>query len=199
MRHPNQDPKPLQHPCPETVVNGTAKQRWGFSGKPLEQSDVDALTKKGVDWERDIMPDGRLKHPKFRLRRNQNREAALTKEYPSSSPEFLQSLWDEYQKLPEDGRPEYFEWAAVRTRKEQFDTLWRIACKSKRDSERTRALMTLLEFSKTKPKQTIENINAQPVAATPEQILEVFKTVFLPGVQDADRAIAELLNQVPKQ
>src|SRR3970040_880462 len=66
-------PKPLQEPCAETTANGVTKKHWGFGGQPLYQHDVDALTKKGVDWEKDIMPDGRLKHPKYRLRRIANR------------------------------------------------------------------------------------------------------------------------------
>lgn len=70
----SRDPKPLQYPCPVTrTPDGVEKQRWGFSGTPLEQSDVDALSAKGVRWwcgklddvEGDLMPDGRLKFPKY--------------------------------------------------------------------------------------------------------------------------------------
>lgn len=198
--------KPLAEPCPVTrTPDGVEAKRWSYLGKALLQDDVDRLSAKGVDWKKDIMPDGRLKLPKFRLRRLHNRAAALeaTCKIPTNvhSKEFLAALWQDYQNLPDDPKPDYLEWAAQRTRKEQFDNLVRVAFNGKRDGDRIKATATLLEFSKTKPKQVIENLAAQPTAATPEQILDVFKVIYLQGMppEQADKAIADLLAQVPKQ
>lgn len=154
--------KPLQEPCPETTVNGVSKKRWGYSGKILYQDDVDRLTAKGVDWELDIMPDGRLKFPKYRQKRLRNRDAALkaANDNPKhcGNKEFQERRWQEYLKLPEP-RPDYFEWASQYSRREQFDALERILFNSRRDSDRIKASATMLEFSKSKPKQVVEQIN----------------------------------------
>lgn len=174
-------PKPLADICPETVANGVSRKRWGFGGQALVQDDVDALTAKGVDWDKDIMPDGRLKHPRFRLRRNKNRTDALARSMADPnhvhSPEAQQARWEEYQKLP-DPKPDYFEWASQYSRREIYDNLERIAFSAKRDSDRTKAAAAILEYSKSKPKQIVENVNPEVRPATPDELLTAVATIF---------------------
>ena len=157
-------PKPLQEPCPETTANGVSKKHWGFGGQPLYQHDVDALTKKGVDWEKDIMPDGRLKHPRYRLRRIANRTFAneAAKEYTS---EETADLKNRYDALPEP-RPPFFQWAAQQEVYLHYLNVKRISMHAKRDSDRIKAYSLLLEHGLAKPKQIVE----QQVAHTEEEV-----------------------------
>lgn len=154
----------------EPDVHGTGK--WNFSGKNLPKNEVEALTKKGVDWTLDIMPDGRLKHPRFRRFRIANRAKAL-RAVAIISAEGREERWAEYQALP-DPKPDYCEWAAQRDRRTHFDAIERIAMHSKRDSDRIKALSTIFEYTKTKPKTISEVLNkvedAQDVSL--EKILE---------------------------
>ncbi len=138
-------------------------------GKNLAPEEVEALTAKGVDWEKDLMPDGRLKHPRFRLRR-------YRKPPQFTIPQLMERdglRRQRYDALPEP-RPDYFEWAAQETRKDQFAQLERDAFCSTRPIDRAKALGTLLEFSKSKPKQTIgvETAPATDVDWDADKIIE---------------------------
>ena len=154
----------------EPDVHGTG--RWTYLGKNLHPVEVEILTEKGVDWTLDIMPDGRLKHPRFRRFRIANRAKAL-KANVHRSVERGDERWAEYQAL-HDPKPDYCEWAAQRDRRIHFDALERVAMHSTRDSDRIKAISTIFEFTKTKPKQSMEVLNkvedAQDVSL--EKILE---------------------------
>ena len=138
--------KPLQ---PDTYGTG----RWTYNGKNLAPYEVETLSLKGVDWEKDLMPDGRLKHPRFRFHRKKKmygwHEHTRTELRENDAARRIR-----YDLLPEP-RPDYFEWAALETRKEQFAQLERDAFCADRATDRLKAISTLLEFSKSKPKQTI--------------------------------------------
>lgn len=191
--------KPLQEPCPETLANGVIRKRWGFSGKILNQQDVDNLTAKGVDWDEDTMPDGRLKHPKFRMRRIANRagaiEAANQNPNHRGNKQNQQRRWEEYQRLPEP-RPDYFEWASQHSRRELYDCLERIAFNSKRNGERIKAAASILEFSKSRPKQVIENqVVPQEVEVNPENLIKAVSIIFGKDVE----YLKQVLQPEPKE
>lgn len=137
----------------EEDVHGTGK--WNFRGKNLSPEEVERLTKeRGVDWEKDVMPDGRLKLPKFRRKWYKS-----TVREPSIAQDDLQALqearWKEYQVLPEPRR-DYLEWAASRARRQQFDILEDIALNAGKTADRIKAVQSILEFSKSKPKTQVE-------------------------------------------
>lgn len=133
-------------------IHGTG--RWTFSGKNLAPYEVERLTAKGLNWAMDVMPDGRLKLPKFRSDVKNKRAygfAAMAVELQQEA----QDYWEAYQNLPEP-RPDYLEWAAQQDRRRQFERLRLYAFTSKRESDRIKAMGLLLEFSKSKPKQQLE-------------------------------------------
>jgi hypothetical protein len=149
----NANLKPLQED-----IHGTGK--WNFSGKNLPPDEVQALADKGVDWEKDIMPDGRLKLPKFRNR--WRKSTVLEPTVAEGDLETSQKArWEEYQAL-EDPKPDYFEWASQRDRREQYDGIEDIFKNAGRASDRLKALALMLEFSKSKPKQVHEVSEATP-------------------------------------
>ena len=178
--------KPFEGPSPTGFYN--------FNGKPLEQEEVDKLRASGVRipekpfaWnpeikksegyvsaEWDIMPDNRLKDTKFRKKRLDNRKAALKASLDDPNhvhnPAYQQARWDAYQALPEP-KPDYFEWAAQYNRREMYDNLERIAFNSTRDSDRTKAALAILEFSKSKPKAIVETISSDVRPATPDELI----------------------------
>lgn len=119
-------------------------------GKNLAPEEVEALTLKGVDWEKDLMPDGRLKHPRFRFHRHAQRQ----KFTPQQLLDRDADRRIRYDALPEP-KPDYFEWAALESRRDQFAQLERDAFCANRPSDRLKAINTLLEFSKSKPKQVV--------------------------------------------
>ena len=162
---------PLEEPCLETVVNGVSKKRWAYRGFSLLQDDVDRLTKKGVDWERDIMPDGRLKSTRFRLKRINNRRKALAAAAADTKVE-TDELKTRYDALPEP-RPPYFQWAAQEEVSIHYESVKRIAMHSVRDSDRIKALSVLLEHGLAKPKQTLAVEQKESGAEIPaEKFLE---------------------------
>lgn len=167
--HPKRESnlKPLQPP-PTEGFSGY----WGYAGKPLTDLDVKNLRAKGCIFaahpDGDLMPDGkRLKHPRFRLRRP--KESIIE---PSLSHKQLRrieaKLEEEYRSLPEP-RPDFFEWAAERERPELYNQLRSIAFRSKRPDHRLKAINTMLEFSKSRPKQVHE---VSGVADEPELTAE---------------------------
>ena len=84
-------------------------------------------------------------------------------------------LWKEYDKL-QLPKPDYFEWAAQASRREQFNEVHLTFMTAKSPSDRIRALTLLMEFSKSKPKQQLEvssgdEANAAPI--TPEEIIRL--------------------------
>ena len=168
--------KPLAEDCPETTANGVSRKRWGFGGQALTQQDVDNLTAKGVDWDKDIMPDGRLKHPRFRLRRINNRKNALASADLVTQQEITE-LWAEYDAMPEP-KPEEFEWMSKRTQRLRMDSLLRAGMHSTRDSDRIKALATWMEFERSRPKQVVENVNPEVRPATPDELLAAVASIF---------------------
>lgn len=150
---------------PDTYGTG----RWTYNGKNLRNDEVEALTDKGVDWVKDLMPDGRLKLPKFRFHRKPQKKQ-LT---PQQLRENDADRRARYDALTSDPKPDYFEWAAMESRKEQFAQLERDAFCANRPSDRLKAIATLLEFSKSKPKQTIGvETDTKEVSIDPKELLE---------------------------
>ena len=154
----------------EPDVHGTGK--WTYLGKNLQPVEVEILTEKGVDWTLDIMPDGRLKHPRFRRFRIANRAKAL-KIAAKRAVNRGEERWQEFQKLP-DPKPDYCEWAAQRDRRFHYDAIEHVAMTARKDADRIKAVATMWEFTKTKPKTISEVLNkvedAQDVSL--EKILE---------------------------
>ena len=133
--------------------NPHGTSRWFFRGEPMT---VEQAAKYDPD---DFMPDGRLKLAKFR------KVWKTHKSYlkPTLTDDELQSKqdarWNEYQQLTEP-RPDYFEWASERSRREQFDELERAYKSAERVSDKLKAISTLLEFRKTRPKTMVETSSA---------------------------------------
>lgn len=193
--------KPFEGPSPTGFYN--------FNGKPLDQSEVDALRANGVripekpfDWnpaekkspgynskEWDIMPDNRLKDTKFRKKRLDNRRNALASADQATQEE-IKTLWAEYDALPEP-KPDEFEWMSRRTSRLRMDSLLRAGMHSIRDSDRIKALATWMEFERSRPKQTVENINAEVRPATVDELLAAVAAVTGKPIEFVREVFAE--------
>ena len=167
--------------------------RWNFSGKNLPPEEVQALTEKGVNWGKDIMPDGRLKHPRFRLRRLSNRQKGLDAPKKRSEVENLE-LRVRYKELP-DPKPNYFQWAAQEEIYFHYENVKRLASHSRRDGDRIKALSVLLEHGLSKPKTISEvNTKGQDVQdVSMDKLLEMLILNLGPA------AVQEKLNQMALQ
>lgn len=153
---------PNTHPAEEYEDK---QQHWWFNGSPMTPEQAKDFPAA------DFMPDGRLKLAKFRIGWRQKRLPVSTNE--PDLREQQEERWQEYQELTEP-RPDYMEWAAQRSRREMFDELEVIARLGRTSSERSRAIGTILEFTKMRPKQQHELSQApEPVhPMTPEELLE---------------------------
>ena len=134
---------------------------YGYAGKPLTEQDVANLKAKGVKFEPydqggDLMPDGvRLKKPRFRsdvikkkLEGRQVKESGIDTDQDT--------LQEEYNKLPEP-RPDFFQWAFERDQSKLYGILVKTArMPHSSGSERIKAISTILEFAKSKPKTQLE-------------------------------------------
>lgn len=142
--------KPLQ---PD--VHGTG--RWNYVGKNLSPAEVEALTRKGVDWEKDTMPDGRMKLPKF-----MKKHRPVTIQEPVINHLEFEVLYDqwkaEYDALPEP-KAKFIEWFAT----EKSEVLTKEALRAVFDTGRkgdiAKTISLLFEHGKIKPKSVVENIN----------------------------------------
>ena len=130
--------------------NPYGTNRWNFSGKPLPKEELQALAKGGITDE-DWMPDGRLK-----LYKHQKRWGDWKKVKTRSLSIVQEERWEKYKELPEP-RPDYMEWAALDTRRDSFEELEKIAKTAGRKTDRIKAINTILEFTKRKPKQELEH------------------------------------------
>lgn len=130
--------------------NPYGTNRWNFKGKPLPQVEIDVLYKAGVADE-DWMPDGRLKLSKF-----QKRWGDWQKAKRKSLSVVQSERWERYLALPKP-LPDYMEWAASDTRRDCFDELEKVAKTAGRKTDRIKAIHTILEFTKKKPKQELEH------------------------------------------
>ena len=148
---------------------------YGYAGKPLTEQDVANLKAKGVKFEPyeqggDLMPDGvRLKKPRFRsdvikkkLEGRQVKESGIDTDQDT--------LQEEYNKLSEP-RPDFFQWAFERDQSKLYGILIKTArMPHSSGSERIKAISTILEFAKSKPKTQLEVSNAD--AGIPEYSIE---------------------------
>jgi len=130
--------------------NPYGTNRWNFSGKPLPKEELQVLAKGGITDE-DWMPDGRLK-----LRKFQKRWGDWQKAKRKSLSVVQVERWERYQDLPEP-RPDFMEWAACDSRRACFEQLERVALTAGRKLDRIKAIHTILEFTKRKPKQELEH------------------------------------------
>lgn len=103
----------------------------------------------------DFMPDGRLKLAKFRKAWKTHKSYLKPSQTDEELVKRQNDRWLEYQALPEP-KSDYFEWASQRSRREQFDELERAYRNAERVSDKLKALSTLLEFSKSRPKTQLE-------------------------------------------
>ena len=155
----------------EPDTHGTGK--WNFSGRNLPPDEVAQLTLNGVNWETDIMPDGRLKLPKFRKRRLEailkavklNAESLAHKDHKRRV---------EYDAIPEP-KPDYFAWAVRRDEQDHYARLEQEFYLSQLTRDRIKAMALLLEFAKSKPKQQLEVTNRESdiALAEPARLLQM--------------------------
>lgn len=164
--------KPLQHPSPTGFFR--------YSGEPLSQEDLANLRaddvripEKPFDWnpatkksagydskQWDIMPDNRLKFAKFRKKKVDAHHAALERG-DGLDKERIAERRAQYMALP-DPKPDFCEWAAQQSRIAHFESLERVAMRSRRDGDRIKAIATIFEFTKTKPKTVVETTSTTP-------------------------------------
>lgn len=139
--------------------HGTGK--WNFRGHNLSPEEVEVLTAKGVDWEVDVMPDGRLKLPKFRLASMAKRKKARALRQVQLKTE-QEELKKKYDQIPEP-KPGFFEWAFKQEEHLFYDILRKIGrMPNSTPTEKIRAIGTLTEYSKSKPKAQLELANKAP-------------------------------------
>lgn len=174
-RDPNQKPPPLRGPSHTGF--------WAFSGRPLTEDDVVNLKRRGVilpdkpfepndptydSSTVDVMPDNRLKLPKFRIGWGRSIKAGDIQP-PSVAPEELEvrqeRRWRAYRRLSEP-RPDYFEWAAAYSRRQEYDDLESIARNAPKINDRIKAKELLLRYGKAMPKQQVE-LTSKPEAREP--------------------------------
>lgn len=137
----------------EPDIHGTGK--WNFRGHNLKPEEVEMLTRNGVDWRLDVMPDGRLKLPKFR-RSTIRKRKKVRQRLRASIKQEQRDLKSEYEQLP-DPKPGFFEWAFKQDESDFYNTLAMIAKNPHSGGqEKIRAIATLAEWSKRKPKTELE-------------------------------------------
>lgn len=127
-----------------------------YNGTPIQQKDKEYYEALGVKFsiDADLMPDGvRLKPRRLR---SDNRGRRKTVASTKMAREEAEAFRLEYDSLPEP-KPSFMEWYASTKEAEITAMLVTIAkdC-SERAGDRLKALATLLEFTKSKPKSQME-------------------------------------------
>ena len=102
--------------------------------------------------ETDMMPDGVHAKPRHMWVECFEQRAKNKDRMALGSKRRCEALEAEYAKLP-DPKPEYLEWASAKMRPELFRALFKTATTSSKGATAVRAIATLLEFTKSKPKQ----------------------------------------------
>jgi hypothetical protein len=170
----------------EPDLHGTG--RWNFRGKSLAPEEIEQLTKNGVDWNLDLMPDGRLKKPQFRecwKKRNRSKQVLLAERQSARGME--------YDDLPEP-KPSFLEWAARRDERNVYEELERIGYFARRTSERTRAFQTILEYTKTKPKQQVEVANVVSQPPDQAELIQAISQIFTVPVEKLSSFLKSFAN-----
>ena len=144
--------------------------RWNFSGKNLSNIELKRLASRGVT-DNDWMPDNRLKHPRLR-RRGGNKTLMSASVDMEELEQKQEERWQEYLAVPEP-KIDYFDWAALRERRQAFDMLEKVLLNAGRTSDRLKAIAIHLDATKPKPKQLIETSDSteQFMNMTPMQVL----------------------------
>lgn len=172
----------------ENDIYGTG--RWAYSGRNLSPHDVENLTAKGIRWwiggkdglDGDLMPDGRLKFPKYRsdFRNNANpsgrprtRRAVMNDQ--TFETEFAK--WqEEWNAMPQEQRDEFGDFKVWFNKKYDFvlaKELLRNVLVSARVQQSTKAAATFMEFSQSKPKSIVENLQSQPETIDLDKVIEI--------------------------
>ena len=105
--------------------------RWNFSGKNLSNIELKRLASRGVT-DNDWMPDNRLKHPRLR-RRGGNKTLMSASVDMEELEQKQEERWQEYLAVPEP-KIDYFDWAALRERRQAFDMLEKVLLNAGRTS-----------------------------------------------------------------
>lgn len=134
----------------------------------------------------DFMPDGRLKLSKFRQGWQQRRAPVLSSD---ELQERQNKVWDDWTALPEP-RPDYLEWAANQFKRDLFNELLSSALTGRTDSQRSIGIRTLLEFTKSKPKQQLEVSSAVLQPAAPQELMEAFSQIFRIPIVELEKLIS---------
>lgn len=203
--------KPLQ---PD--IHGTG--RWGFRGQNLDKQDVANLSAKGIRWWEgeneqgelgDLMRDGRLKTTTFRsdFRKNArvNRNGRpRTRRAVMDDDTFEQEFakWEkEWWALSQDERNEFGDFKIWFNKKYDFvlaKELLRNVLVSERVQQSTKAAATFMEFSQSKPKTVVENLQSQPENIDLDKVIEI--ALAMKGISlDKFRQFIESETNVPTQ
>lgn len=170
--------------------------RWNFSGKPLPREELEQLRKNGVtdeDWMVDDEGRWRLKLPKFRRKWVTKEQQA---EMKAESDGDLEKLRETYESLP-DPKPDYLQWAAEETRKQQFEIVFRTARESVNPATRLKAINTIWEFSKQKPKSVHEV--QEPEGEIKEASVDELFNMLLAEMGYDPNAVRQVLSEHGKQ
>lgn len=129
--------------------------------------------------EVDTMPDGIHAKPRHMWKKvYENRSVAW--DYANRrTAELAEDIKAEYDRLPEP-KPNYLEWAAKRGEPHLFEELLRQALTGKSDMTRVRAIGTLLEFTKSKPKQELELTRGVGTGEIPELFRQLSQLAGIP-------------------
>lgn len=113
--------------------------------------------------ETDTMPDGIHAKPSPSWQKNKHKLYKPPKKLTTFTVGGqVAALNEEYDALP-DPKPDYLQWASLKSMKTLFEELYRQSLMAERESDRNKAISTLLEFSKSKPKQTVEVVESGEV------------------------------------
>jgi hypothetical protein len=105
--------------------------------------------------ELDTMPDGVHAKTRFKWKKVYTNLETLKHYNTKKGQNHCEKLKAEYDAIPEP-KPEYLEWASERSRPQLFEELYRQAVSAKQGIARIKAISTILEFTKSKPKQELE-------------------------------------------
>lgn len=146
------------------------------------------------DPDTDSMPDGVHAKPLrmwFKVVTNRRAERMMN---DVKAERHARKLLNQYRQLKIDPKPEFFEWAAsqLKTRFMLFESMLRTAVAGKTHTDQTKASSGMLEYSKVKPKQTIEVSQAIPqgeladlfrqfsqLATIPPEAVETFISTYI--------------------
>lgn len=129
--------------------------------------------------ELDSMPDGIHAKPRKYWAQVHLQSNRLKIHKTAKAAQHCAELRDRYASLPEP-KPEYLVWASEQSRPQLFDELFRQATRADNPMARVKAISTILEFTKSKPKTELEVIQKDFSGELPDLFRQLAQLAGVP-------------------